>query len=99
MGAGAGEVTGAEAGVDRRGHAAVRAGLDQLFGKPQVAGLIAQGNVRTLDGHHALGVEAFADADLDLHGIGGAFAVLAVQHGLLFVSQDHDQSPPCKDIS
>ena len=90
MGAGAGEVTGAEAGVDRRGHAAVRADLDQLFGKPQVAGLIAQGNVRTLDGHHALGVEAFADADLDLHGIGGAFAVLAVQHGLLFVSQDHD---------
>ena len=92
-------MAGAEARVERRRHAAARAGLDQLLGKPEVAVLIAQGHMRPLDRHHALCVKALADADLDLHGIGGAFAVLAVQHGLLFVSQDHDQSPPCKDIS
>ena len=67
----------------------VGACLDQLFGKPQVAGLIAQGNVRTLDGHHALGVEAFADADLDLHGIGCALAIFALQHGFLFIVENH----------
>ena len=83
------EVTGAEAGVDRRGHAAVRAGLDQLFGKPQVAVLVAQGHVGPLDGHHTLGVKRLAQGKLDLHGVGRALAQVAVQHGLLFIVQDH----------
>ena len=75
----------AEAGVDGRRHAALGAGLDQLFRKPQVAGLVAQGNVGPLNGDHAGRVKALADADLDLHGVGSALTVLAIQHGLLFI--------------
>ena len=41
------------------------------------------------NGNHPGGVKALADAHLDLHGVGGAFAVLAVQHGLLFIVENH----------
>ena len=89
VGAGAGKVAGAEARVERRRHAAARAGLDQLLGKPEVAVLIAQGHMRPLDRHHALCVKALADADLDLHGIGCALAIFALQHGFLFIVENH----------
>lgn len=64
-------------------------GLDQLLGKPEVAVLIAQGHMRPLDRHHALCVKALADADLDLHGIGCALAIFALQHGFLFIVENH----------
>ena len=87
--AGAGEVAGAEAGVHGGGHLAVGARLHQLLGKPQVAVLVAQGHVGPLDGHHTLGVKRLAQGKLDLHGVGRALAQVAVQHGLLFIVQDH----------
>ena len=67
----------------------MRTCLNQLFGKPQVTVLIAQSNVRPLDRHHALCVEALADTDLDLHGVCRTLAILAVKHGFLFVVENH----------
>lgn len=64
-------------------------GLDQLFSKPEVAVLIAQGYVCSLDGHHALCLKALSNADLNLHGIGSTFTILAIKHGFLFIVENH----------
>ena len=84
----------AEAGVHRGGHPALRPGLEHLLGKPQVAGLVAQGHVGPGDGYHAGGVERLTQGKLDLHGVGRAIAEFAIQHGLLIVVENHVLAPP-----
>ena len=85
VGAGPGEVTQAEARIDGGGNAALCTGMKHFFGKPQIAGLVAQRHMGAGDGDHAGGIKGLAQGKLDFHGVGGAFPVLTVQHGLLFI--------------
>ena len=89
VGAGPGEIAQAEAGVDGGVNPAAGPRIVHLLGKPQIARLVAQGDVGPGDGDHAGGVEGLPQGKLDLHGIGGALSVLAIHHGLLFVSELH----------